>query len=176
MQIRVFKDTKKRANEFALYTDANGTRYPQVPRELLEWADVAEQPEDYSDETYYRTEQDDAPYVVYTKKSEEQIAQVMLAKAKAKRQTDIEAIVVTTQAGNRFDGDEVAQGRMSRAALVMTDEDTLPWVMADEFDENGVQTNTSAIVTPVSKAELMEALRLAGMAMAGIWVSVYETA
>ena len=30
-------------------------------------------PEDYSDETYYRTEQDDAPYVIYTKKSVEQL-------------------------------------------------------------------------------------------------------
>lgn len=161
MQIRVFKDTKKRANEFALYTDANGTRYPQVPRELLEWADVAEPPADYSDETYYRTEQDDAPYVVYTKKSDEQIAQVMLSKAKAKRQSDVDAITVTTAAGNTFDGDEVAQGRMARAALVMSDTDMLPWVMAD---------NT---VVPVSKVELMEALKLAGVAMASIWVSVY---
>ena len=33
-------------------------------------------PEDYSDKFYYRTEQDTAPYVIYTKKSDEQIAQI----------------------------------------------------------------------------------------------------
>lgn len=33
-----------------------------------------EPPADYTPESYYRTEQDEAPYVVYTKKSEEQLA------------------------------------------------------------------------------------------------------
>lgn len=37
-------------------------------------------PADYSDDTYYRTEQDDAPYVVYTRKSDEQIRAAELAK------------------------------------------------------------------------------------------------
>lgn len=32
-------------------------------------------PADYSGDTYFRTEQDDAPYVVYTRKSDEQINQ-----------------------------------------------------------------------------------------------------
>jgi hypothetical protein len=42
-------------------------------------------PEDYSEETYYRTEQDDAPYVIYTKKSDEQIQQVWWNKVKQQR-------------------------------------------------------------------------------------------
>jgi len=37
-------------------------------------------PEDYTDETYFRTEQDDAPYIVYTKKSPEQLEELRLSK------------------------------------------------------------------------------------------------
>ena len=40
-------------------------------------------PEDYSDKLYYRTEQDEAPYVVYTRKSDEQIAEQELVEAQA---------------------------------------------------------------------------------------------
>lgn len=76
-KIRVFRETKKRANEFALYTAPDGTRYPNVPRDLLEWADLPEPPEDYSEDLYYLAEQDDAPYVVFTKKSDEQIAEAV---------------------------------------------------------------------------------------------------
>lgn len=83
-QIRVFKDTKKRANEFAAYTAPDGTSYPWVPRDLLEVVDLPQPPADYSDETYYRTEQDDAPYVVFTRKSDEQIAAMNKAKLDAK--------------------------------------------------------------------------------------------
>lgn len=42
-------------------------------------------PVDYSDDTYDRKEQDDAPYVVYTKKSDEQIQAARWAKIKQKR-------------------------------------------------------------------------------------------
>lgn len=87
-QIRVFKDTKKRANEFAAYIDANGTQYPWVPRDLLEVVDVAQPPEDYSEELYTRQEIDDAPYVVFARKSDEQIA----ALAKAKLQAQIASL------------------------------------------------------------------------------------
>jgi len=72
--ITIFKDTKKRANPYAPYTDANGTRYPRIPRELLDEIADPVPPADYSDSLYYRTEQDTAPYVVYTRKSDEQIA------------------------------------------------------------------------------------------------------
>lgn len=69
---------------------------------------------------------------------------------------------MTTSAGNVFDGHEEAQNRMGRAVTSMEDADQLPWVLAD---------NT---VVLVSKAEIREALRLAGSEMARIWVSVYE--
>lgn len=40
-------------------------------------------PDDYSEETHYRTEQDAAPYVVYTRKSDEQIAEAHQARVNA---------------------------------------------------------------------------------------------
>lgn len=82
-QIRVFKDTKKRANEFAAYTDANGTSYPWVPRDLLEVVDLPAPPEDYSPDTHDTREIQDYPYVVYPRKSDEQIEQVRKAKVQA---------------------------------------------------------------------------------------------
>ena len=43
-------------------------------------------PEDFSDELYFRTEQQDAPYIVYTKKPAQMIYDTQLAKAKTQRQ------------------------------------------------------------------------------------------
>lgn len=66
--------------------EINGVRYPNFTDPtlrgslgILEIPDPVA-PEDYSEETYYRTEQDTEPYVVFTKKSDEQIQQVMLNK------------------------------------------------------------------------------------------------
>jgi hypothetical protein len=157
----IFKTTQKRANPYAPYTDANGVRYPKIPISLL--TEIAEPipPEDYSEDMYYRTEQDTTPYVVYTKKSAEQIGAITLLRAKQQRALAVSEIKVTTTAGNEFDGDEESQGRMARAITVMEDADTIPWVLAD---------NTVVII---NKAELQEALRLAGTTMASLWVSVY---
>ena len=85
----------------------------------------------------------------------------VLAAAKAARQVEVDAIIVTTASGRKFDGNEDAQNRMSRAVNAMDEADTLPWVLAD---------NTIAEVT---RAELREALKLAGAAMATIWVRPY---
>lgn len=84
----------------------------------------------------------------------------MLA-AKLSRHGLVAAITVTTQSGKVFDGNEDAQNRMSRAITAMDDGDELPWVLSD---------NTVALV---GKAEMREALRLAGAAMAAIWVAPY---
>ena len=76
-----------RINIYSRFTSENGTRYAS-----LENADVRTQlgiteipdpipPADYSDETYYRTEQDDAPYVIYTQKPPEQLTQLADNKA-----------------------------------------------------------------------------------------------
>lgn len=80
--------------------------------------------------------------------------------AKASREAAVAGIVVTTAAGNAFDGDEVSQGRMARAiiALQATGTATVPWVLAN---------NTAILATA---AELTEALALAGAAQAAIWV------
>ena len=89
-----------------------------------------------------------------------QIAAQARAAAKIARALAVEAIKVTTQAGNTFDGDEVSQGRMSRAIIALSTglAPSVTWVLAD----NSTIEATSA--------ELTEALVLAGMAQAAIWV------
>ena len=77
---------------------------------------------------------------------------------KVSRAELVEAIKVTTLAGNEFDGDETSQTRMSRAIAVMTDTNTTMWVLA----------NDEAIMA--SKAEMMEALKLASEAQTALWV------
>lgn len=85
-----------------------------------------------------------------------------LAHAKAARATEVAAITVTTTTGKTFDGDEKSQDRMARAVATMEDTETILWVLAD---------NTPATVT---RAELREALRLAGEAQTEIWVRPYQ--
>ena len=88
----------------------------------------------------------------------------LLAAAKAQRAASVDAIKVTTQAGNEYDGDEVSQGRMARAiiALQATGTPTVKWVLANN------------VPTDVPVADLVEALALAGGAQAAIWSAPYE--
>ncbi len=88
-------------------------------------------------------------------------AQAAREQAKANRQAAVDAIKVTTAAGNTFDGDEISQTRMARAILAMqaTGTQYISWVLAD---------NTPATV---SLAELAEALALAGAEQTLLWVS-----
>ena len=81
----------------------------------------------------------------------------------ATREELVAAITVTTSSGKVFDGDETSQRRMASAITAMEDTDTILWVLAN---------NT---VAQVAKAELKEALKLAGAAMAEIWVQPYLT-
>ncbi len=157
----ILKSNQKRCNPHAAYIDANGTRHVAMPKELYTEIPEPAVPEDYSADYYYRTEQDDAPYVIYTRKSDEQIEQIVQAKAKQVRAQEVSEIVVTTAAGNQFDGHEDAQNRMNRAINILTDADLVPWVLAD---------NT---VVNVGKAELLEALRLSGMAQSALWAKPY---
>ena len=76
---------------------------------------------------------------------------------KAQRQLLVDDIKVTV-GGKVFDGDETSQTRMARAAVAMTDQETILWVLAD---------NTP---TQCAKVELVEALRLAGEEQTKIWV------
>lgn len=81
-----------RVNIYAQYTDPlTGQIWPNLlAKDLQAKFGVQEIPDpsapaDFSDDLYYRTEQDTAPYVVYTKKSDEQITQVYWNKIKIKR-------------------------------------------------------------------------------------------
>jgi hypothetical protein len=78
---------------------------------------------------------------------------------KRERDERVRAIKVTTAAGRTFDGDEVSQGRMTRAitALKAAGQAETTWVLAD---------NTPVVV---SVAELEEALILAGLAQTALW-------
>lgn len=87
-------------------------------------------------------------------------AQAAREQAKAQRQAAVDAIKVTTQAGNTFDGDETSQTRMTRAVMAMqaTGTPSVIWVLAD---------NT---VIQATTTELTEALALAGAEQARLWV------
>lgn len=159
--ITVLKSNQKRCNPHASYVTPTGTRHIKMPADLYMEIPEPSAPEDYSTDYYYRTEQDDAPYVIYTRKSDEQIAQINQAKAKQLRAQEVGEIIVTTAAGNQFDGHEDAQNRMNRAINILTEADLVPWVLAD---------NT---VVNVGKAELLEALRLSGMAQSALWAKPY---
>jgi hypothetical protein len=85
----------------------------------------------------------------------------VLAQKKAQRERAVAAIVVTTQAGHTFDGDEVSQGRMARAILGLQSQlasTTTAWVLADNS------------VIQVGSIELTEALTLAGTRQTELWV------
>lgn len=93
---------------------------------------------------------------------EAKIQESQFSSAKSARQTEVDAIVVTTTDGKKFDGDEMSQTRMARAIVAMSDTDQIDWVLADNA------------VVKVNKALLSEALRLAGQAMTEIWVKPYQ--
>jgi hypothetical protein len=85
-------------------------------------------------------------------------AEAARATAKQVRQAAVDAIKVTTAAGNTFDGDETSQGRMARAIIALSTglAPSVAWVLAD---------NT---VIHAAAAELTEALVLSGQAQASV--------
>jgi hypothetical protein len=102
--IKVFKDTKKRANEFAAYTAPDGTRYPRIPADLLEEVAEPTPPDEYltAPENFYRTEQDNAPYVVYTRKSDEQIMAAAFAKFEQALTQHLDSVAQARRYDNRI--------------------------------------------------------------------------
>lgn len=99
------------------YGDAQLLKFPEVMASygVAEIPDPIP-PEDFSDDLYYRTEQDDAPYVVWTRKSDEQIAAVRWAKIKQLRDelTEDGGCLV---AGKWFHSD--VKSKQQQMALVM---------------------------------------------------------
>lgn len=83
--------------------------------------------------------------------------EIKIAEWKASRSIAVANIKVIVN-DMEFDGDEVSQTRMTRAIVSMNDTDTIPWVLAD---------NTPTLVT---KAQLMQALKLAGEEQTRSWV------
>jgi len=153
----------KKHNIDSPITLENGTFFSNIrDPKVRELAGIVEVPDPiYPDpELYYWSEKEDGSLDI-TPKSEEQLAQVRMSKAKQQRSIDIQNIIVTTASGKCFNGDEVAQGRMSRAITVMDSTDSMPWVLSN---------NSIEVIT---RTELMEALKLAGVAMAEIWVKPY---
>ena len=91
----------------------------------------------------------------------EELAEQALAQAKAERAEAVEALTVEVE-GMVFDADEQSQARMSVAASSMTDDETNIWVLHDNS------------VVRVTKAQLLEACRLARLAQSAIWTKPYE--
>ena len=89
--------------------------------------------------------------------TEEDLAREARELFKQERAKAVAAIAVEVD-GLLFDGDEGAQGRMARAALVMNDEETTLWVQANN------------IPTEVTKDQLTRAIRLAGAEQTRLWV------
>lgn len=81
----MFIRENKRFNIYASAT-IDGVTYPNFTspelRTQLGITEIPEpqSPEDYTEDTYYRTEQDTEPYVVYTKKSQEQLDELAAQK------------------------------------------------------------------------------------------------
>lgn len=97
----------------------------------------------------------------YASITAEYLERVRMQEAKATRQAEIDAIIVTTAAGNSFDGDEASQTRMIRAIMALQPGETMPWVLAEN------------VAADVSREELQEALRLAGTVQTEIWLRPY---
>ena len=109
-------------------------------------------------------EPDPEPTAEEAKEAEAKALELQLLQAreqaKAQRAEVVAAIKVTTQAGYVFDGDEISQGRMTRAVAVLSAglAPSVPWVLADNS------------VIDATVEDLMEALALAGKAQAAAWV------
>lgn len=88
--------------------------------------------------------------------STEHIEQVKRERFKAQRTIDVAAITVEVE-GLVFDGNETAQTRMARAALVMDDTESTLWVLADNR------------VVSVSKAQLLAACKASGLVQTKLW-------
>ena len=78
---------------------------------------------------------------------------------KARRAAAVQAITVTTAAGNTFDGDEESQTRMARTIVALHEGATVPWVLADNS------------ATQATADELREALALAGAEQSRLWAA-----
>ena len=76
----IFKESKLRCNPYQAFVDADGTQYVRVPQELYE---EIPDPVRGNDEVEYTQEINEAPYVIITPKSQEQLDAQNNSKTKA---------------------------------------------------------------------------------------------
>lgn len=88
----------------------------------------------------------------------------LLAAAKAKRAEAVSKIIVTTESGKSFDGDEISQDRIEKAIKVaeIAGITECEWVLADN------------VPTIVTLDELKEALVKSFMTMGAVWSAPYK--
>ena len=117
MTIWIDDDTKLRVNINAPYKGFSRLDTPEI-RAAANVVEIAEPtpPADYSDDFYYRSESQESPYVIYTKKSDEQIQAVRWTKIKQKRDelTDNGGVLVS---GKWFHTD--TKSKQQQMALTM---------------------------------------------------------
>lgn len=85
----------------------------------------------------------------------------LVALKKIERADAVSKLKVTTQAGHTYDADLDSQTKMGVYLAALNPDDIIPWVMADNS------------IAMIDRVELREALRLAGTAMAVLWVQPY---
>jgi hypothetical protein len=157
--VTVWKDSKKRCNPHARYTSAEGTRYTKAPPELYEDTVAADAPADFDYDTYTVQEIDDAPYVVFTRKSDEQLAEVRWNKLKAIRDDLTENGGCLVQ-GKWFHTD--VKSKQQQMALAMAAQHTalsVPWKTMDgTFIEM-----TSAIAGELFAAQMAREIEIFGI-------------
>lgn len=110
-------DTKLRVNINAPYKGFSRLDTPEQ-RAAANVVEIADDPvpADYSDDFYYRSESQESPYVIYTRKSDEQIQAVRWTKIKQKRDelTDNGGVLVS---GKWFHTD--TKSKQQQMALTM---------------------------------------------------------
>ncbi len=94
MTIYIDNETKLRVNIHYAYKEFSRLNSPEIRAR----ANVVEIPDppppaDFSEDTYFRTEKDDAPYVVYTLRPQEQRDEAAARKLAAKEKADAQEAV-----------------------------------------------------------------------------------
>lgn len=139
--ITVLKSNQKRCNPHASYVTPDGTRHTKMPADLYTEIPEPAAPEDYSTDYYYRTEQDDAPYVIYTRKSDEQIAAVRMKQCEQAVQS-------------MLDAEAIAAGYDSiHTAVTYADEPAVP-----KFQQDGIALRTRRSLVWAKCYEVMGAV------------------
>lgn len=107
------------------------------------------------------TEEGGRPESVETRDPEAKAAEQLREYLKQERAKAVDSIIVMTESGKSFDGDETSQQRMSRAiqTLQIANQTSTSWVLANND------------VAEVSIQELAEALMRAGLEQSRIWMS-----